>query len=119
MKGYLFNGLLVAGGSALGLLTGKKVRDDVKETVFTVLGLVTAFVGIKVNQEELKQKIEKLKKAAAEKAAKAGSKKSEPEAREALKKVKRAQRKLRSAKAYKSAGKKAGEAAPAGEKATA
>ncbi len=49
MKGYLFNGLLVAGGSALGLLTGKKIRDDVKETVFTVLGLVTAFVGIKMS----------------------------------------------------------------------
>ena len=74
---------------------------------------------IKVNQEELKQKIEKLKKAAVEKAAKAGNKKSEPEAREALKKVKRAQRKLRSTKAYKSAGKKAGEAKPAEEKATA
>jgi uncharacterized protein len=49
MKGYLFNGLLVAGGSSLGLLTGKKIRDDVKETVFIVLGLVTAFVGIKMS----------------------------------------------------------------------
>lgn len=49
MKGYLYNGLLVASGSALGLLAGKKIRDDVKETVFTVLGLVTTFVGIKMS----------------------------------------------------------------------
>lgn len=60
---------------------------------------------IKVNQEELAQKIQKLKKAAAEKIS--GGKKSDAEVREAKKKVKRAQRKLRSAKAYKSAGKKA------------
>jgi hypothetical protein len=61
---------------------------------------------IKVNQEELTQKIQKLKQTAAEKKAKAGSKKSDPEVRAACKKVKRAQRKLRSAKAYKAAGKK-------------
>lgn len=48
MKGYLFNSLLVAGGSVLGLLAGKKINDSVKETVFNVLGLVTAFVGIKM-----------------------------------------------------------------------
>jgi hypothetical protein len=74
---------------------------------------------IKVNQEELKQKIEKLKKAAAEKAAKSGGKKSEPEARKALKQVKRAQRKLRTAKTYKLASKKAAEAKAGGEKASA
>jgi hypothetical protein len=70
----------------------------------------------KINQEELKQKIEKLKKTASEKKTKTEGKKSAPDFRSALKKVKRAQRKLRSAKAYKSAGKKAGEdkaAAPA------
>jgi hypothetical protein len=75
---------------------------------------------IKVNQEELQEKIKKLKKAAAEKIAKAGGKKSDPEVRTARKKVKRVQRKLRSAKAYKSAGKKAPEAAaPAEGKASA
>jgi len=71
------------------------------------------YIVIKVNQEELQEKIKKLKQASAEKAAKAAGKKSEPEARKALKKVKRAQRKLRTAKAYKSAGKKAAEAKPA------
>lgn len=49
MKGYLFNGLLVAVGSVLGLLAGKKIHDDVKENVFFVLGLVTAFVGIRMS----------------------------------------------------------------------
>ena len=75
---------------------------------------------IKVNQEELQEKIKKLKQAAAEKVAKAGGKKSDVEARKARKKVKRVQRKLRSAKAYKSASKKAAEAAaPAAGKTTA
>jgi len=74
---------------------------------------------IKVSQEELKQKIEKLKKAAAEKAKKAEGKKSDAEVRKARKQVKRAQRKLRAAKAYKAAGKKAGEVKPAEEKASA
>ena len=75
---------------------------------------------IKVNQEKLQEKIKRLKQAVAEKVAKAGGKKSDPEARTARKKVKRVQRKLRSAKAYKSAGKKAAEAAaPAEGKATA
>jgi len=67
---------------------------------------------IKVNQEKLQEKISKLKQKAAEKKTKAASK-SDPEARTARKKVKRAQRKLRTAKAYKSSGKKAGEATPA------
>jgi hypothetical protein len=48
MKGYLFNSILVAGGSALGLLAGKKVHDDIKEAVFGVLGLVTVLVGIRM-----------------------------------------------------------------------
>ena len=74
---------------------------------------------IKVNQEELKQKIETLKKAAAEKTAKAGGKKSDPEARKARKKVKRVQRKLRVAKSYKQTGKKKAEAAAGETKATA
>lgn len=48
MKGYLFNSLLVAGGSVLGLLAGKKIHEDIKEAVFGVLGLVTVFVGIRM-----------------------------------------------------------------------
>jgi uncharacterized membrane protein YqgA involved in biofilm formation len=48
MKGYLFNALLVVGGSLLGLLVGRKIHDNVKDAVFNVLGLVTAFVGIKM-----------------------------------------------------------------------
>ncbi len=67
---------------------------------------------IKVNQEKLQEKIKTLKQTAAEKKTKAASK-SDPEVRTARKKVKRAQRKLRTAKAYKSSGKKAGEATPA------
>lgn len=49
MKGYLFNALLVLGGSLLGLLAGKNIHDNVKESVFSVLGLVTVFVGIKLS----------------------------------------------------------------------
>jgi uncharacterized membrane protein YqgA involved in biofilm formation len=49
MKGYVFNSLLVAGGSALGLVAGKKVGETTKETVFSVLGLVTLYVGIKMS----------------------------------------------------------------------
>ena len=49
MKGYLFNSLLVAGGSVLGLFAGKKVHKNIKEAVFSVLGLVTAFVGLKMS----------------------------------------------------------------------
>ena len=67
---------------------------------------------IKVNQEQLQEKIKKLKQTAAEKKAKIAGK-ADPEVRTARKKVKRAQRKLRAAKAYKSSGKKAGETTPA------
>ena len=75
---------------------------------------------VKINQEELKQKIGKLKKTAAEKASKSVGKKSEPEARKALKQVKRAQRKLRAVKNYRITAKKAAEAkAAGGEKAPA
>lgn len=49
MKGYLFNALLVIAGSVLGLLVGRKIQDNVKDEVFNVLGMVTAFVGIKVS----------------------------------------------------------------------
>jgi len=49
MKGYLFNGLLVIIGSLLGLLVGRKIHDNVKDEVFNVLGMVTAFVGIKMS----------------------------------------------------------------------
>jgi len=49
MKGYLFNSLLVISGSVLGLLVGRKIHDNVKEEVFNVLGMVTAFVGIKLS----------------------------------------------------------------------
>ncbi len=49
MKGFLFNALLVAGGSILGLLAGRKIHSSVKDAVFNVLGMVTAFVGIKMS----------------------------------------------------------------------
>jgi uncharacterized membrane protein YqgA involved in biofilm formation len=49
MKGYIFNGILVAGGSLIGLFAGKKFHEDNKEAVFSVLGLVTAFVGLKMS----------------------------------------------------------------------
>jgi hypothetical protein len=74
---------------------------------------------VKVNQEELQEKIKKLKKTAAEAIAKSEGKIDTAEVRKSRKKVKRAQRKLRSAKAYKASGKKAGEAKPAEEKASA
>jgi hypothetical protein len=74
---------------------------------------------IKVNKEELLEKIKKLKQVAAEKKTKATGKKSEPEVRTAVKKVKRAQRKLRTAKAYKGIEKKAADAKAAAEKASA
>lgn len=48
MKGYLFNTLLVASGSMLGLAAGKKLRDDIKDAVFNVLGLITVFVGVRM-----------------------------------------------------------------------
>ncbi len=48
MKGYLFNTVLVAGGSLLGLLAGRNIRDDIKDAVFNALGIITAFVGIKM-----------------------------------------------------------------------
>ncbi len=74
---------------------------------------------IKVNVEELQEKIKKLKKAAAEQISKSGGKLSEPSVKQARKKVKRAQRKLRVAKSYKKGGKKPTEAKPAEEKASA
>lgn len=49
MKGYVFNSLLVAGGSALGVAAGKKVGEATKETVFSVLGLVTVYVGVRMS----------------------------------------------------------------------
>jgi uncharacterized protein len=48
MKGYVFNSILVAGGSVLGLLAGMRIRENTKDAVFNVLGLVTAFVGLKM-----------------------------------------------------------------------
>jgi len=69
---------------------------------------------IKVNQEELKEKIKKLQAKAKVKIEKAAGKAFDPEARKARKTVKRAQRKLRTAKAYKTSGKKkAAEGSPA------
>ena len=49
MKGYVFNSLLVVGGSILGLFAGKKVTEQAKETVFSALGLVTLSVGIRMS----------------------------------------------------------------------
>lgn len=51
MQGYLFNSLFVAGGSILGLLSGKKIGEHIKDAVFTVLGLVTAFVGLTMSMK--------------------------------------------------------------------
>lgn len=48
MKGYMFNSILVAGGSVVGLLAGGRLHENVKDAVFTVLGLVTLFVGLRM-----------------------------------------------------------------------
>lgn len=48
MKGYLFNSMLVAGGSLLGLAARQKIPETVKETVFGILGLVTLYVGFRM-----------------------------------------------------------------------
>jgi len=48
MKGYLSIGLLVVAKIGLGLLAGQKIHDDVKENVFTILGMMTLLVGIKM-----------------------------------------------------------------------
>lgn|SRR5574341_86789 len=48
MKGYLFNGILVAAGSFAGLLAGRRLHENTKDAVFTALGLVTLFVGLKM-----------------------------------------------------------------------
>lgn len=66
---------------------------------------------VKVNQEELAEKIKKLKAKAKEKTTKSAGKRGDPEARTAIKKVKRAQRKLSVAKKYKTGGKKSKKAA--------
>ena len=97
----------------------KKSEASIKRT--EICRAKEEYAVIKVNQQELQEKIKKLKQKAVEKVAKAAGKRAEPEARAARKKVKRAQRKLRSAKAYKSSGKKAAvaEAKPAEEKASA
>jgi hypothetical protein len=49
VKGYIFNSLLVAGGSIAGLAAGAKINESSRDGVFTVLGLVTAFIGIKMS----------------------------------------------------------------------
>jgi uncharacterized membrane protein YqgA involved in biofilm formation len=49
MKAYLFNSILVAGGSAAGLVAGRKIGENIKDAVFDVLGLVTAYVGLKMS----------------------------------------------------------------------
>jgi uncharacterized membrane protein YqgA involved in biofilm formation len=48
MKGYIFNSILVAGGSVAGLLAGRRLQENTKDAVFTVLGLVTLFVGLRM-----------------------------------------------------------------------
>lgn len=48
MKGFLFNTLLVAGGSFVGYFVGNRINEDIKDAVFNVLGLITLFVGIKM-----------------------------------------------------------------------
>ncbi len=49
MKGYLVNTLAVAGGSLLGLLGRDRLPENLKDGVFTVLGLVTLFLGVKMS----------------------------------------------------------------------
>lgn len=68
---------------------------------------------IKLNEEELRQKIARLKEKAKAAAEKAGGKYSDPDVRLMRKKVKRAQRRLRAAMAYKSGGGNKAEAAQA------
>ncbi len=61
---------------------------------------------VKVNQEELAEKIKKLKEKSKTAIEKAGGKKSDPSVRTSRKRVKRAQRKLAAARKYKTVGKK-------------
>lgn len=66
---------------------------------------------IKLNEEELRQKIARLKEKAKAAAEKAGGEHSDADVRLMRKKVKRAQRRLRAVMAYKTGGKKKTEAA--------
>ncbi|MCX7991334.1 MAG: DUF554 domain-containing protein [Proteobacteria bacterium] len=48
MKGYLVNTVTVMLGSFAGIYFGKKIKDEVTEKVFNVLGFITIFLGIKM-----------------------------------------------------------------------
>lgn len=48
MKGYLINTLFVLGGSTLGIIAGKKIKEDIKDIIFDILGIITLFIGFKM-----------------------------------------------------------------------
>lgn len=48
MKGFIINTLTVSFGSLVGLYLGKKIKEDIKNSVFNALGLITIFLGIKM-----------------------------------------------------------------------
>lgn len=48
MKGFIINTIFVLTGSTLGIIAGKKIKDDIKETIFNILGIITLFLGIKM-----------------------------------------------------------------------
>jgi uncharacterized membrane protein YqgA involved in biofilm formation len=48
MKGFIINTLFVLGGSTLGILAGKKIKEDIKDIIFNILGLITLFIGFKM-----------------------------------------------------------------------
>ncbi len=48
MRGFIINTLFVLGGSILGIIAGKKIKEDVKEIIFHTLGLITLFIGLKM-----------------------------------------------------------------------
>ncbi len=48
MKGYLLNTITVLFGSLIGVYVGKRISDQIKESVFNALGLITIFIGIKM-----------------------------------------------------------------------
>lgn len=48
MKGFVINTIFVLSGSILGIIAGHKVKEDLKDVIFNILGLVTLFIGFKM-----------------------------------------------------------------------
>lgn len=48
MKGFIINTFFVLGGSILGIIAGKKIKEDIKQIIFDTLGLITLFIGFKM-----------------------------------------------------------------------